>query len=53
MASSYLKQVLGFIGVTDVNIVLAVRTLAVDQGEKTLSEFTGQFDSELASAIAI
>ena len=42
--SGYLKQVLGFIGITDVNIVLAGGTGAVDMGktprEELLKEFT-------------
>ncbi|NEU98641.1 FMN-dependent NADH-azoreductase [Bradyrhizobium uaiense] len=52
VASSYLKQILGFIGITDVNIVLAVKTLAVDQGETTLADFAKRLDAELAAAAA-
>jgi FMN-dependent NADH-azoreductase len=48
----YLRQILGFIGITDVTVVLAGRALAVDYGEKTMEEFTGQFDRELATAAA-
>jgi hypothetical protein len=36
MASNYLRQVLGFIGISDVNMILAVRTLAADQGHRPL-----------------
>lgn len=52
MASTYLKHILGFIGITDVNILLAVRTLTVDQGITTLADFTGQFEAELSTAAA-
>jgi FMN-dependent NADH-azoreductase len=51
-AGPYLRQILGFIGITDVNVVLAGRAMAVDKGEKTMAEFAGQFDGELANAIA-
>ena len=49
-ASGYLRQILGFIGITDVNVVLAGRALAVDYGEKTMDEFVGQFAGELSTA---
>jgi len=52
VATSYLRQILGFIGVTDVNVVLAGQALAVDQGGTTMDEFTGQFDQELSAAAA-
>ena len=51
-ASGYLKQILGFIGITDVTLVLAGRTTAVDQGQKTMDEFAGQFSGELLAAAA-
>ncbi len=49
-ASSYLKQVLGFIGISDVSIVLAGGTAAVDQGKTTLPEFVKPFEAEVATA---
>jgi FMN-dependent NADH-azoreductase len=51
-ASPYLRAILGFIGLTDMNIVLAGQTMAVDQGQKTMEEFARQFDGELSSAAA-
>ena len=39
VASSYLRQILGFIGIKDVEIVLAGRTLALMTGETTLDTF--------------
>lgn len=50
VATSYLRQILGFIGITDVTVVLAGRTTAVDQGQKTAADFTRQFEPELAAA---
>jgi FMN-dependent NADH-azoreductase len=52
VASSYLRQILGFVGITDVNIVLAVKTLAVDQGETTLADFVKRFDAAISAAAA-
>ena len=52
MASNYLRQVLGLIGISDVNIVLAVRTLAVDQGHRPLRGYVTELDSEILSAAA-
>lgn len=52
VAVSYLRQVLGFIGITDVDVVLAGQTLAIDQGQKTMDEFVDQFDHELSAAAA-
>ncbi len=52
VATSYLRQILGFIGITDVNVVLAGQALAVDQGGTTMDEFAGQFEQELSTAAA-
>lgn len=52
VAGSYLRQILGFIGITDVNVVLAGQTTAIDQGRKTMDEFAGQYDGDLAAAAA-
>jgi FMN-dependent NADH-azoreductase len=52
VASSYLKQILGFVGITDVNVVLAVKTLTIDQGETTLADFAKRFDAEISAAAA-
>ena len=42
VATSYLKQILGFIGIMDVNVILAGGTLAIDQGQTTLETFVAQ-----------
>ena len=50
VATSYLKQIFGFIGVTDVTVVLAGGTSAVSLGKATLEEIVGQFEGEVAAA---
>ena len=50
--SSYLKQVLGFIGITDVNIVLAGGTGGIDMGKISREELLGQFQPAVAQAAA-
>ncbi len=50
VATSYLKQILGFIGITDVSVVLAGGTAAVDRGQATLPELLGQFEPAVAQA---
>jgi FMN-dependent NADH-azoreductase len=52
VATSYLRQILGFIGITDVTVALAGQTLAVGQGGKTMDEFAAQFDKEISAAAA-
>jgi FMN-dependent NADH-azoreductase len=47
-----LRQVLGFIGITDVNIVLAGSTLAIDQGKTTIDEFAARHEPACATAAA-
>ncbi len=42
VASNYLKQILGFIGISDVTIILAGGTLAIDQGQMTMDAFVAQ-----------
>ena len=49
VATSYLKQILGFIGITDVTVVLAGGTSAVAMGQTTLPELLGQFEPEVES----
>ena len=41
--SGYLKRILGFIGITDVSIILAGGTAAVSFGSTTLEELASQF----------
>jgi FMN-dependent NADH-azoreductase len=47
VASDYLRQILGFIGITDVTVVLAGGTLGVDTGQTTMEEFVGRQDAVL------
>ena len=50
VASDYLRQILGFIGITDVTVVLAGGTLAIDQGKTTLDAFVARQDAALEAA---
>jgi FMN-dependent NADH-azoreductase len=50
-ATGYLKQVLGFIGITDVKVVLAGDTNDLAQGKVQLDEFLAPLESELAAAV--
>jgi FMN-dependent NADH-azoreductase len=50
VASSYMRQILGFIGITDVNVVLAGGTLAIDMGQKTFEDFVAPIESGLTVA---
>ncbi len=52
VASDYLRQILGFIGITDVTVILAGGTLAIDQGQTTLDEFVGQHTAVTGAAAA-
>jgi FMN-dependent NADH-azoreductase len=47
--SSYLKQVFGFIGITDVTIVKAGGVSAVMQGKVSLEDFLVPFEAEVAA----
>ena len=49
VAGSYLKQVFGFIGITDSSIVLAGGTAGIDRGTTTLPELLAQFSPEVAA----
>ena len=48
--SSYLRQIFGFIGVTDVNIVLAGGTSAVDRGQKSREELLAEHTPAVIAA---
>jgi FMN-dependent NADH-azoreductase len=50
VAGSYLKQVLGFIGITDLEVVLAVKTRSVDEGDITIAEYLSDHDDAIAAA---
>lgn len=52
VAGSYLRQILGFIGITDVTVVLAGQSLAIDQGTTTMDEFASRYEQELSAAAA-
>ncbi len=49
-ATPYLKQILGFIGITDVTFVLAGGTSAIDKGQTELPRFVEQFEPAVESA---
>ena len=51
VASSYMRQILGFIGIVDVKIVLAGGTLAVDMGQKSLDDFIAPIESGLSASV--
>ncbi len=48
--SSYLKQILGFIGMTDVDVVLAGGTSAIDQGKATREDVLAPFTPQVQAA---
>ncbi len=50
--SSYLKQIFGFIGVTDVTIHLVGGTAAIDMGQVKREDFLSPFEKEVAAAAA-
>jgi FMN-dependent NADH-azoreductase len=50
MESGYLKQILGFVGLTDVNIVLAGGTNDVNQGKVSFEDFLANFEEPVAAA---
>ena len=50
-ASGYLRMILGFIGIKDVEIVLAGRTLAVATGETTMDAFQEAHKPALRAAV--
>lgn len=47
-ASGYLRQVLGWIGITDVDIILADRARAGQDGETAVEQFGGQVEAAAA-----
>ena len=53
VATSYLKQIFGFIGIKDVNVVLAGGTAAVDKRQATLPELVNQFEPAVAEAAKV
>lgn len=50
VASSYLNQILGFIGTTDVTVILAGGTLPVDAGELPIADFSAPIEHEITHA---
>ena len=49
VATSYLKQIFGFIGITDTQVLLAGGTAGIDRGTTTLPELLSQFTPEVES----
>jgi FMN-dependent NADH-azoreductase len=52
-ASTYLRQILGFLGITDVAVVLAGKTLDIDAGQTTFADFAAQFEEQLSDAAKV
>jgi FMN-dependent NADH-azoreductase len=50
--TGYLKQIFGFIGITDVNIVFAGGTSAVSQGKTSQADLVASFTPEVEAAAA-
>lgn len=50
--TEYLKQILGFIGITNVTFVMAGGTNDVTQGKVSQADFLGKFVPELAGAVS-
>lgn len=50
VASSYLRQILGFIGIKDVEVILAGRTLALMTGETSIDTFRDSLRPALEAA---
>jgi FMN-dependent NADH-azoreductase len=48
--TGYLKHILGFIGLTDVNFVLAGGTVEIDHGKISAPDFVAKFASQVADA---
>ena len=52
MEEPYLKMILGFIGITDVQVVLSGGTVAVDQGQVEMSEYLKPHLADAKAAVA-
>ena len=52
VAGPYLRQILGFIGIKDVEVILAGRTLALMTGQTTMDDFRDAHRPALAQAAA-
>ncbi len=51
VATSYLKQILGFIGITDVTVILAGGTTPVIQGAMPMEDYLAQHTEEVVAAV--
>lgn len=49
-AGPYMRQILGFIGITDVKIIQAGGTIALDTGQKTYEDFSAPLQPAVAAA---
>jgi FMN-dependent NADH-azoreductase len=50
--TSYLKQILGFIGLTDISVILAGGTSGIDYGKISREDLLAQFTPEVVAAAA-
>ena len=50
VATAYLKQILGFMGISDVQVVFAGGTSGIDQGKVSLPEYAKQHEDEVIAA---
>jgi FMN-dependent NADH-azoreductase len=50
--TGYLKQILGFIGLTDVTVVLVGGTNDVAQGKVSLEEHIAPFEKQIAELVS-
>ena len=51
VATSYLKQILGFLGITNVHVVLAGGTSGIDQGKTSLQDYIGAHTGEVTAVV--
>lgn len=49
-ATTYLKQILGFMGITDVQVILAGSTSAIDKGATSLQDYVASHTDAVVSA---
>lgn len=51
MAGPYLKQALGFIGIVDLDVILAVCTRFIDQGDVSMASYLEKHDEQIDAAV--
>jgi FMN-dependent NADH-azoreductase len=52
MASPYLRQALGFIGIVDLEIILPVRTRFIDEGDLSMADYIARHEAQLEAAVS-